>query len=368
MKAEILTRWPDVASLGSVWDGCVEQSTSASVFQSFAWNNAWWEAFGADYECRVILVRREGEVVGIAPLALIRGQLGWIGGHNHASDYSDVIVADAPGRDLDAIFSVIADEMVRLPWKSLDFRGVVAASPLLPKLVPALAARGVYPLAHEEVDCPARIFGDPKEDQALLSKKSLKRHFQKMKGKGDFSFTHLEEIGEINSSLDDFFKQHIGRRELANDLSLFQDPRQKRFYGAVASAFLKTGALRFSVVRSQGVAVAYHFGFEWRGKYIWYKPTFHSDFAKESPGEVLLKCLFEHCVARKIGEFDFTVGNEAFKYRFSNLIRRNHRVRAWRNRPTREYFKLRRLAGLLARQVIQARNAWRTRAPSSPKE
>jgi len=80
------------------------------------------------------------------------------------------------------------------------------------------------------------------------------------------------------------------------------------------------------VVLFNGAPLAFHFGFEYRRRFIWYKPTFDVQFASRSPGEVLIKFLLEDAIEKKLEEFDFTVGSESFKYRFANRIRFNNRL------------------------------------------
>jgi CelD/BcsL family acetyltransferase involved in cellulose biosynthesis len=91
------------------------------------------------------------------------------------------------------------------------------------------------------------------------------------------------------------------------------------------------------VVLFNGAPLAFHFGFEYRRGFIWYKPTFDIQFASRSPGEVLIKFLLEDAIKKNLEEFDFTVGSESFKYRFANRIRSNSRVIAFRS--TVDYWK-----------------------------
>jgi CelD/BcsL family acetyltransferase involved in cellulose biosynthesis len=85
------------------------------------------------------------------------------------------------------------------------------------------------------------------------------------------------------------------------------------------------------VVLFNEAPLAFHFGFEYRRRFIWYKPTFDIEFASRSPGEVLIKFLLEDAIMRKLEEFDFTVGSESFKYRFANRLRFNNRLIAFRS-------------------------------------
>jgi hypothetical protein len=95
--------------------------------------------------------------------------------------------------------------------------------------------------------------------------------------------------------------------------------------------------------------IAFHLGFEYGARFIWYKPAFSALHAKRSPGEVLLKFLLEDAVARGLAEFDFTVGNDTFKYRFANRVRTNHRIRVY-SLPTGYWL---RRARKLAKRILR---------------
>jgi hypothetical protein len=119
---------------------------------------------------------------------------------------------------------------------------------------------------------------------------------------------------------------------MAGDRSLFDDPRHRRFYERMSKELLDSGWLRFTMLRWQGENLAFHLGFLFNRIFTWYKPTFNVDFARYSPGEVLLKKLLEDCIEEDVREFDFTVGNESFKDRFANVKRHNWRLDIIQNR------------------------------------
>jgi CelD/BcsL family acetyltransferase involved in cellulose biosynthesis len=89
------------------------------------------------------------------------------------------------------------------------------------------------------------------------------------------------------------------------------------------------GWLRFDVLLLDGRPLAFHFGFEYRNRFFWYKPTFDTAWAGYSPGEVMLKFLLQDAIDRELSEFDFTVGDEPYKYRFCNEIRENRQIVAY---------------------------------------
>ena len=81
--------------------------------------------------------------------------------------------------------------------------------------------------------------------------------------------------------------------------------------------------LRFAVLTLDGHPVAYHLGFEAKGKFVFYQPAFDIDYWKWYPGEVLMRQLLLYAQDRGLSEFDLSRGGEAFKDRFATHVREN---------------------------------------------
>jgi hypothetical protein len=92
------------------------------------------------------------------------------------------------------------------------------------------------------------------------------------------------------------------------------------------------GWINFTVVKSEKRPIAFHFGFVFNKRFIWYKPSFDIDLFKYYPGEVLLKELLEYAVDKKYNEFDFTIGSDFFKKRFANKVRQNFSYKIFKTR------------------------------------
>ena len=137
---------------------------------------------------------------------------------------------------------------------------------------------------------------------------------------------HLKRSNEILPLLNFFFEQHINRWAHTPFPSLFIDPVQKVFYKRLLEELAETDWLRFTCVNWQDRYVAFHFGFNYNGNFFWYKPTFEIALAKHSPGEVLLRQLLLQAQCEQAHTFDFGLGDEEFKKRFST---NTQLVRTW---------------------------------------
>ena len=181
-------------------------------------------------------------------------------------------------------------------------------------------AHGFHATAIGHVDAP---FMDMCHVDDRLRKKSLRRHERGLARQGAVTTDTLTTTDDVLPLLDAFFfEQHVARWKSADVESLFTQPVNRDFYRAVTRHLGTTGQLRFTVIRLDEVPIAAHFGFLQAGRFIWYKPCFDPALAKLSPGEVLIKKLLERAQQEGATEFDFTIGSEPFKYRFSSGVRR----------------------------------------------
>ncbi len=166
----------------------------------------------------------------------------------------------------------------------------------------------------------------PAQITLAISKNSLLRHERYFRRHGRFEACHFKSAAEILPQLDEFFQQHMRRWANTDSPSLFHDSRQRTFYRRLVEEAESTGWLRFTTVRSNGTPIAFHFGFNYGGSYLWYKPSFEIGLARHSPGEVLLRQLLLAAAEENAAEFDFGIGDEAFKRRFATSV---ESVRTW---------------------------------------
>ena len=113
------------------------------------------------------------------------------------------------------------------------------------------------------------------------------------------------------------------------------DDRNRRFYRKLTQALDGSGWLLFSSIELNDQPVAFHYGFDYNGAVIWYKPSFDPAMSALSPGNVMVRHLIDYAISHRRRELDFTVGDEAFKQRFTNLTRRTLHLKVYRNSMVR---------------------------------
>ncbi len=323
------------------WNRLAKENTTHSIFQTYEWHECWWKTYGDLFQGLILTAWTEDRALtGVAPLMVSDRRVGFIRQRVVAfigapaesdyaqSDYSDFLVDPDHPHVLNAFMDwlMIHGHL----WDVLHFSDIPDTSCHLEILEKVMAGTSHHLQKTCLYEAPTCIFSDPDEALKIPRKKSLKRHFNYFNRMGELKFQHCTSLSEIERHFPLFFAQHIGRRALAGDSSQFKDTRQKNFFMNLSKAFVSTPWLRFSVVLFNGRPIAYHLGFIFGGRFVWYKPTFDVSWKKHSPGEVLIKYLFEYALEQQVDEFDFTIGKAAFKHRFATHIRHNFRLSLFR--------------------------------------
>ncbi|MEU1164189.1 GNAT family N-acetyltransferase [Streptomyces sp. NPDC005921] len=110
-STELVTDERAFAELGPAWGRLYRRCSTATPFQSHAWLYSWWRSYGVPGRLRLVLVRHGSELVGAAPLMLVRRPLPTLVPLGGAiSDYADVLLTDADddGRAVGALTGELA--------------------------------------------------------------------------------------------------------------------------------------------------------------------------------------------------------------------------------------------------------------------
>lgn len=317
ISVRLLAGFDDPALADDAWHGLLPQGPTDTLFLTPCWQRTWWQVFGRG-QLLLVGIFQGDALVGLAPLFADGDMVFFVG--SGGSDYLD-FVGQIDGADVLAEVLAVARDAVP---SCLGFRfyHVPDTSPTGQKL--GDAARLLGCACHDEGELPAPSARLAEAGQALTRKQSLLRHQRFFEREGELGVRQLRTAAEILPRLDAFFAQHIARWADTPHPSLFLDLAQQTFYRRLAEQ--APPWLRFTEIAWNGRPIAFHFGFSYRGSYLWYKPSFAIDLARHSPGEVLIRQLLLAALEEGAEEFDLGLGDEPFKRRFANQVRL---VRTW---------------------------------------
>jgi CelD/BcsL family acetyltransferase involved in cellulose biosynthesis len=315
------------------WNALVAETAGSTVFQTYEWFECWWTAFGYRHQLFLITAWDGGSLVGIAPLMVLRRaglrQLEFVGSPN--ADYQDFILGTNAVELLPLLVRYLSEQ--RGEWDMMVLRNVPTDSPTFALLPPAMRLLGLGVTDLERVACPTlEISSRPVEIRRLIDGYSFRRRLKQLRCHGELTFTRFCTATQVDRYLPQFFEQYVERRRGSVAADVLSRADVRAFFVALAESMLSSGWLHFSALECAGRPIAFHFGFEFRGRLYWYKPSFDPKLARQSPGTALLSYLIRESLERGLKELDFTVGAEAFKYRYATSQRTNANVRVFRRR------------------------------------
>jgi CelD/BcsL family acetyltransferase involved in cellulose biosynthesis len=325
LRSEVIESLRQFPVTREAWNALAQVSETNTVFQTYEWFMGWCQVFAEAAPLRIVLIYASDRLVGIAPLMLdlSRGNkrtLRFVC-DTHA-DYCDILAGEHKRAVVEQLLQVLSQR--RTEWDSLSFFNIPESSSTLALLQELTPNFDLHLLLHGKVACPTIRLGALADHGAgLLNKQSLKRPYNFFHRHGRLEARHISDLPTAEALLPQFFRQHVERWSDTRSPSLFERDINRIFYANLVHVLLPTGWLRFSVIELDGHPIAYHLGFAYAGTFFWYKPSFDVRLRKRSPGTLLLRFLVAQAIQERCTEFDFTVGNEAFKNRYCNDTRYN---------------------------------------------
>ncbi len=322
IRCELVTEFSRLQELSPEWESLVAADPQAEIFHRWSWLQASWRACGDTCALCTPVVYAGHKVLGILPLMRRGRALQFV--VSPKSDYNDIICAEPHSA------TVIAAALNTLlavggGWTTCVLDNLPAQSRIIRHLqeLPAELRRRLQII----FQCPSSgvTLHDNRAEVCakLIRKEQLRRAQNKLERLGALTFRHIENRPEIRAHLQRFFHQHIGRFAMSGVRSHYLQPECRKFFDALVDELDPHNHLRFSVLELNLRPLAYHFGLQHNGKFIFYQNTFDINYWDYCPGDALLRFLFRYAQASGISEFDFSVGDESYKSRYANHINEN---------------------------------------------
>ncbi|MCP9452158.1 MAG: GNAT family N-acetyltransferase [Nitrospira sp.] len=336
------------------WNTLASKSPTRTIFQTYQWLASWEKTFGDQCEPLYLVVpTSDGTTIeGVAPLMLTKGFLGhrvikFLG--DGRADYGDVLF---PTDRLDVVERLLHHLWAAEGrWDCMILNSIPSESPTLSAIEQFCRRYGCHLLQRELYPSPTLLIkGHEEEALKVFNKYSLRRRQNYFQRQGRLTFKTVQGP-EVMAYLEGFFSQHIARWANTGSPSLFLDEKNRSFYQELAQALCGTDWLVLSIVILDSRPLAMHVGFDYQGRFLWYKPSFDPAYAKHSPGLVLLRYLIGYAIEQKREEFDFSIGDEPFKQRFCNHVRTTVQVQVFKDSVTYALVTTRQKLGSIRRML-----------------
>jgi CelD/BcsL family acetyltransferase involved in cellulose biosynthesis len=171
--------------------------------------------------------------------------------------------------------------------------------------------------------CDLSGFSDGESFLQSLSKSlrgDIRRQECRMSEMGEISYHvfHAGDISTANETLDSFLRAHTSRWPQA-----YKPPG---FHSRLIRLGLPAGVVHFSFLKVGANVVAWHLGFVHALRFYYYMPAHKTEYAKVSPGKILLYYCVRDAIQSRLKVFDHLRGEENYKTGWTNRSERLHRL------------------------------------------
>jgi CelD/BcsL family acetyltransferase involved in cellulose biosynthesis len=293
--------------LATEWDELGDR-VGATPFQRPGWLMAWWRAFGVG-RLHVLALRKGGRLVGLMPLARVRGVLRSLT-NAHTPEYAPLA---EKAHTLDLLRALFGQCQRRITLAYL-------ASP--PPIVEyrSVAADHRYRVANRPLERSPYIdlCVDYQEFERGLNPKllsDLRRRRRRLSEQGDILVEVLEGGDRLDQLLAEGFAVEASgwKGSAGTGTAIMCREDTLRFYTGVARWASERGILRMAFLRLDGIPLAFEYALEHQGNYYRLKAGFDQTFHRFSPGKLLLAATVKRAFDQGLTRFSFLGHDEPYK-------------------------------------------------------
>jgi CelD/BcsL family acetyltransferase involved in cellulose biosynthesis len=347
----LLQEIPNDSAVRAAWNALADETDQPQVFYTWEWARAVYEAYGTELRPWLAIARDGDAFTGLAVLAL-DAQKRAVFLTSTTADYCDFLSRPQLRAEfVDAVLRQLRQAGIR----ELSLSNLPADSPTVPALKNAAIHHGFHTYARPAYDCARVILGSPEQRAELKAKlgkkKTFRRSMHALAREGTVQVSHLTQWEQIEPVLPEFANAHIARFLAMGKISNLARANRRFFLHELARLLSNTGNLALSRFMMGQKAIAWNYGFRFRGCWFWYQPTFESNLEVHSPGRLLLaNMLIEACEDPSVEVFDLGLGAEGYKERVANASRPTLQVTLSQSRGHIVREKVRFRAGELAKR------------------
>jgi CelD/BcsL family acetyltransferase involved in cellulose biosynthesis len=324
VRAELITEVPQLAPIEDRWrELAVERS---NAFITPEWFHSWWEHQGQERSSPLIsVVRRDEEIVGVMPLVIdrssrpqaIRFAGASLGDRFHPAarreDEAEVVEA-AIGAVKEAGLGRHMVMLERADSAAKWWRRPHDANPRRWKLVELQQTSVAY------IDLRRLDWDGYLATRSQKFRKQVRRADRTLLDEHSMVFRQADPA-TVTADFTELFRLHDLRRNGPGNSSLGAAARRSLHAFAVAAC--ERGWLRLNTLEANGRQVASFLGWRVGGVFDSYQGGFDPKWSKLSVGFAIEAMSIREAIQEGALEYDFLLGTEDWKQRFTDLARPN---------------------------------------------
>jgi CelD/BcsL family acetyltransferase involved in cellulose biosynthesis len=317
ISAECISDVAGFRALRDDWKRLFSSCPDRTPFTSWEWLFSWWLAYGRGRPLRILAVRSDNKLVGLAPLYLDNERthfrttcrvLRLVGDGSLDSDHLDFVVAPAHEAAVRTAFGEWLGACRE--WDAIALRELTGGTSLnatmreLAMRLDAVFASESAPSA--VLDLPASFDSFLKERQSRF--RTRIRSLLRRVDHGEFVFEYRCEPRELKRKLRSLFALHQQRWSAAGRSGVFAAAARRIFYAHFATRFARNGWLRLYSLRRDNRYVAHQLCFGHEGTTYLLQEGFDVTDASASYGQMLRASVIRHLIDTGERRYDFLAG------------------------------------------------------------
>jgi len=321
VRLEVLREIPEDLNLRQQWNRLALAVPRPQVFYTYEWALAVQRAYPATFRTLLCLAHdASNSLCGVAALATDAG--GKCASFLCATtgDYCDFLSSP---EFRPAFVLAVLKELRQRGIEEMVFTNLPADSPTVAAVQVTSNACGLRSFARSAYLCAqVSLSRGGDKDPVLPGKKMLRRRLNTMEREHPVELDHCRSWSTVEPVLAEFMQSHVARFLRNGRISNMMRPERRTFLVELAKLLAEQGWLVLTRMTSGDRVLAWNYGFQFRGTWFWYQPTFDMKFEKYSPGFCLLAKLVEEAAADpEFHTVDLGLGAEGYKDRFANQTR-----------------------------------------------
>ncbi len=339
LRVTVISDYQEFLELADQWDQLLDASSSNCVFLTHRWLRCWWEVYRGANKLFILCARRDGRLVGVAPLRIEESTFRHLPVRrlafmvNGSAPDADFIAVSPRGQAIRAMFAYLARHSDL--WDILDLERLSDDSYIWRCITELSAGAGLSLHTRADKQVPyIPIEGDWESFIAQRSrgfrKQMNKRRNRIAKHHEEVRVVRLKEPQEVLSALEQMFEISSRSWKAQRGSAITNSEAQMKFYRTLSAEFAPAGCVDLWLLYCGDAAIAFEYHLRHGGVTSPLRADFDEAFAELSPGAYLeqevLRNLFEN-TDMEVTECNTCADGYAYERRWTDLIRAHHR--AW---------------------------------------
>jgi CelD/BcsL family acetyltransferase involved in cellulose biosynthesis len=328
-SVELVTDRDRFVGLRDAWNDTVARAGIAHPFLSHEWLRTWWDAFGADRQLHILVVRSGDRICAIAPLVFERAHMYGMPVrrlrlmHNDHTPRADVIVAEKSDEAYRVLWQALLEDRQR--WDVLQLSQLPAGS-VTREMFATLAddegrATGIWQSGAAPYLQLTKTWIEYSEELTPKFRQNLRNRLNRLAQLGEPTLEILSDETTIGAGRHDAERlEDSGWKQQAGS-AIRSDPAVQRFYTLLVERAGECRWLRLMFLSINGQRIAGSYTAVYGGRLFLLKTGYDASFAKCSPFKLLTYFAIRHAFENGLREVDFLGDPEPWKLEWTSTTR-----------------------------------------------